>query len=100
VRLIAAALALEVYRRIARIVRWPLLIISSPKALQASPCFDQCSVHREVLVVDQSLRLRERHHFAQEFPRYVPFQRRISVLGESGALRRLANLVVGGKLPG
>src|SRR5438309_5862637 len=65
VRLVATTLPVEVHRRMARIVRGrSVLLILALKALQARPCFDPRSIHCEVLVTVQALRLRLRDHLA------------------------------------
>jgi hypothetical protein len=49
--MVRTPLAMEVYGRIARIVRRHVaLLILWLKTLQACPCFQQRSVHREVFV--------------------------------------------------
>ncbi len=91
-RLVRPLLPVEVHRRIARIV-WlnQRLSTLSLKTLQTRPGFQQCSVHREVLVREQISLSCLPEHGLEEGLGDVPIEQTLAVLGEHG---HVANRVI------
>ena len=82
--LVGALLAVEVAFAIA--ARAVIIIIIAPirlaEALHRRPGFEQCPVHREVVVGDQPLHLRLSQHGLEELGRDLTFQQPVAVLRE------------------
>src|SRR5438874_9138269 len=86
VRLIRSLLSMEVHGWIARIVRRRRILVLPLKALQAGPCFNQCSIYGEVLVRSQALFLSLVDYMRQKLASHVGVQQAVSVLGEGGGI--------------
>ena len=92
VRLVAAFLAVEVHRRVARIVgRRAVLRALLLEALERRPRFDQRAVDGEVFGRHQAALLRDRDHTFEEEPRHVGLEHSLLVLREA---RRVEALLV------
>src|SRR5258706_7197473 len=95
VRLIRTFLPMEVYRRIARVIRLvvvaALRLILRLKTFQAGPPFDHRAVHREMFVRQELFGARQLQHCREELFRDFPSQQSVAVLAERGCI---PNLVV------
>src|SRR5437016_1636014 len=84
-RRIRAALAVEVERWIARIIRRRLVRwrrVLGPEALKTGRGFDERAVHAEMLVAQQPQPGRLAHHLVKEAPGDVVLEQSAAVLGE------------------
>ena len=81
---VIAALAVEVHRRVARVIgRFTRTGILALEALERSPRLDQGPVDGEVFVREQLPRTRLRHHCPKEFIRHRVFQQPRAVARKS-----------------
>ncbi len=81
VRVVAALPAVKI------IVRRLILIGLGPKAFRASPGFHERAVHREVFVVEQPRRWRQRHHLGEKLQGYFMLQESSPVLAERARVK-------------
>ena len=79
---VAAALAVEIHRRIARVIGRRRRRVLPFEAFEAGPRLHQCSVHGEVLVGEQAPLPGLGHHPIKEPPGDLPGEQPLSVLGE------------------
>src|SRR5215831_14897651 len=85
VRLVGPLLPVEIYRRIAKIVRRNgVLRILSLKTFQTRPRFQQRPVHGEVLVREQTLLACLLQYGLEEGFGNIPIEQALAVLGENG----------------
>ena len=80
VRVVLAALAAKIPRRIARGVRRRPALVFGPKALVARPRFQQRAVDRKVLVRQETMRIGLAPHRLEEGLRDVALQQPVTVL--------------------
>src|SRR6516164_4316919 len=81
---------MEIYGRIAFVVRWPLVVflVLASKRLHRCPRVDEAAIHGEVLVARQSSALGLGHHRHEELPSDIVLKQPLTILGERAVIER------------